>query len=115
MFGQNGENPPDPNRYYKLETADLVVPNMDAWHLMWDYEALHQLTHELPNDSVLHNRAKITCNEIINVFRVGDLKSIADCRKTAETVLGKDWVKEIAKESEKASEQQGRLWGVGHW
>jgi len=56
MFGipWNGDTiqPPDMNRYYQLDSADLVVPNMDAWHLLWDFETLKQLTDALPGNSL---------------------------------------------------------------
>lgn len=115
MFGQNGEEAPDPNRYYKLESADLVVPNMDAWRLMWDFDTLHEVGQQLPGDSPLGNRAKNGANEIMNAFQTGSLESVVEARKTAATVFGKDWEKEIAKESENAQDQEGSLWGVGHW
>lgn len=28
------------NRYFSLASADLVVPNMDAWGLLWDFQTL---------------------------------------------------------------------------
>ncbi|WOO79172.1 Alpha-mannosidase [Vanrija pseudolonga] len=114
MFGQNGENPPDPNRYYRLNSADLVVPNQDAWRLMYDHDALRQVFQQLPGDSSLGNRAKWSANEIMNVFRQGDLTSVPEARKAAEKVFGADWEKEIQKESESAEKQQGTLWGIGH-
>lgn len=88
---------------------------MDAWRLQWDFECLHQLTHELPGDSSLFNRCKFVLNEIIDVFRIGDLSSVADCRKTAETILGKDWEKLSDDESKEAGKQKGQLWALGHW
>lgn len=43
MFGVGMEGdvaPPDPNRYFTLNSADLVVPNQEAWGLLWDYTTL---------------------------------------------------------------------------
>lgn len=115
MFGQNGENPPDQNKYYTINSADLVVPRMDAWRVMWDFNTLHQLVNDLPSDSSLRNRALWAANQMMNVFREGDPSSLQECRKVAELVLGEDWEKDIGRDSEKASKQVGTLWGVGHW
>lgn len=55
MFGipWNGDTiqPPDMNRWYSLSSADLVVPNMDAWGLLWDFETLKQLADALPGNT----------------------------------------------------------------
>jgi len=115
MFGQSGIGVPDDNRTYALNSADLVVPNMEAWRLMWDFTALHQLYEELPGDTPLAQRALHTANEIMNVFQVGDLATVPKARKVAEEVLGKDWEKEITWDSSWAERQKGSLWGVGHW
>jgi alpha-mannosidase len=57
MFGipWNGDTiqPPDTNRWYSLDSAALVVPNMDAWGLLWDFETLNQLADALPGNSSL--------------------------------------------------------------
>ena len=55
MFGVpwNGDTiqPPDMNRWFTLASADLVVPNMDAWGLLWDFEALKQIIDTVPGDT----------------------------------------------------------------
>lgn len=88
---------------------------MEAWRLQWDFDCLHQLTHELPGDSALYNRCKRVLNQIIDVFRIGDLSSVADCRKTAEIILGENWEKIADKEGKEAEKQHGQLWALGHW
>ncbi|WVQ95701.1 hypothetical protein IAU59_002800 [Kwoniella sp. CBS 9459] len=114
MFGIDDMNPPNQNRYYRLNSADLVVPNMEAWRLMWDFDAIHQVYNTLPDDSPLSQQAKYVANEIMNAFQRGSLESVAEGRKIAQTILGKDWESEISKESGKAQDQSGTLWGVGH-
>ncbi|KAJ7872261.1 hypothetical protein B0H13DRAFT_1633911 [Mycena leptocephala] len=44
MFGMagGGIGPPDPNRF-RLDLADIVVPNQDAWRLLWDFTTLREL------------------------------------------------------------------------
>ena len=115
LFGQNGMDPPDPNRYYRLNSADLVVPRMEAWRCLWDFDTIHQLANDLPGDSSLRNRALYTANQMMNVFERGNPDSLPAVRKVAEDVLGEAWEKGILKDSHKAGKQQGTLWAVGHW
>jgi len=51
MFGISGIAPPNPNRYFQLASADLVVPNQEAWRLMWDFSTIRQLIGELEGKS----------------------------------------------------------------
>jgi alpha-mannosidase len=44
-------DPPDMNRYFSLDSADLVVPNMEAWGLLWDFQTLRQLVDTLPGNT----------------------------------------------------------------
>ena len=118
MFGQDLDpigTPTNERRMYRLNSADLVVPNQDAWRLMWDFNAIHQIYNTLPANTSLAMRAQWAANEIMNVFQEGKLESIGPCRKVAETILGSDWEKEIQKDSDKPEKQHGTLWGIGHW
>ncbi|ORX36383.1 putative alpha-mannosidase [Kockovaella imperatae] len=116
MFGQSRDElgKSDPNRRYKLVTADLVVPNMEAHKLMYDFKALWELTQIIPSDSPLSRKAEWTANEIMNVFDANDLSTLAKGRRIAQQVLGEGWEKQIAKESENAKEQNGTVWALGH-
>ncbi|OWZ80875.1 alpha-mannosidase [Cryptococcus neoformans Bt85] len=114
MFGINNMDPPDPNRYYRLNSADLVVPNEEAWRLMWDFNAIHQVYNTLPDDSALAKKAQWVANEILNVFETGSLESVTRGREVAQTILGKDWEKKLQEESENAGMEKGVLWGIGH-
>lgn len=40
------------NRYFSLDSADLVVPNMDAWGLLMDFHALKQIVETVPGNTV---------------------------------------------------------------
>ena len=44
-------NPPDMNRYFSLASADLVVPNVEAWGLLWDFQTLRELVDTLPGNT----------------------------------------------------------------
>ncbi|KAF9235409.1 glycoside hydrolase family 38 protein [Melanogaster broomeanus] len=95
MFGVpwNGDTiaPPDMNRYFSLASADLVVPNQDAWHLMWDFNTLREVVDTLPGNTPLQNKALVTANAIMNAFKTGDLDNIKEMRGIAEEVFGKDF------------------------
>jgi len=115
MFGVDNMDPPNPNRYYQLNSADLVVPNMEAYGVLWDFDTLHQLVNDLPGDSSLAKRALYAANEMMNVFEEGNLESLPKCRAVAERVLGAGWREAIEKDSKHASKQGGSLWAIGHW
>jgi alpha-mannosidase len=91
MFGTAGVGPPDENRYYTLASADLVVPNQEAWRLMWDYTTLRELSDNLPGNTTTQNLALVLQNKIMNTFNVDDPTTIGKCRKIAEELLGEEW------------------------
>ncbi|KAJ7199975.1 glycoside hydrolase family 38 protein [Mycena pura] len=116
MFGMagGGIGPPDPNRYFRLDTADVVVPNQEAWRLLWDFQTLRELVDTLPGNTPLQNLALSTANAIMNAFDYRDPSSIARARRVAENVFGS------GRDSEKVYDEQpgpgGRslVWGIGH-
>ncbi|KAG8215119.1 hypothetical protein J3R82DRAFT_8570 [Butyriboletus roseoflavus] len=83
--------PPEMNRYFNLASADIVVPNQDAWHLMWDFNTLREIVDNLPGNSPLQNKALVTANSIMNAFKTGDPENIKEMRDIAENVFGKGW------------------------
>ena len=101
------------NRYFQLASADLVVPNMEAWHLMWDFQTLRELTDSLPGNTSLQNKALKTANAIMNVFEKGDPSSIAHARKVAEEVFGEGWHEKSDSIYEEGPEN-AQIWGIGH-
>lgn len=89
MFGNgSGETngPPDDNRYFRVNSADLVVPRMEAWRLLWDFRAIRELAQQLGDRSPLGNKCLEAANEIMNVFDPRDLSTIAKSRAVAEKV-----------------------------
>ena len=44
MFGNGADGEPDPNRYFRLSRAHLVVPNLEARRLFWDFWILGDAT-----------------------------------------------------------------------
>ncbi|CCM00538.1 uncharacterized protein FIBRA_02572 [Fibroporia radiculosa] len=117
MFGVpwNGDTiePPDMNRYFGLASADLVVPNQEAWRLLWDFQTLREIADSLPGNTSLQNKALVAANEIMNVFNKEDPASITRARKIAEEVFGKAWDKEGEKVYEKGA-SEAVIWGIGH-
>lgn len=101
------------NRFFGLASADLVVPNMEAWQLMWDFQILRELTDTLPGNTALQNKALTTANEIMNVFDKGDVKSLHRARKLAEEVFGEGWEKKGEKIYEEGADK-AQIWGIGH-
>lgn len=115
MFGvaPSTIGPPDMNRYFSLASADLVVPNEDAWRLLWDFTTLREIVGSLPGNTSLQNKALTTANAIMNAFNAGDPESIASARKIAEDVLGEGWA---AKGAGVYNEGPAKadIWGIGH-
>jgi alpha-mannosidase len=111
MFGVSGIGPPDQNRYFSLASADLVVPNQEAWRLLWDYETLRQISDTLPGHTPTQNQALLLQNKIVNTFRVDDHSTIGACRKIAEELLGDGWE---AKGADIYDKNVGAsVWGIG--
>lgn len=117
MFGVpwNGDTiaPPDMNRYFSLASADLVVPNEEAWRLLWDFTTLREIADSLPGNTVLQNKAIVTANEIMNAFNSTDPASIKRARKIAEDVFGEDWETKAA-DIYKEGSLKPDIWGIGH-
>lgn len=117
MFGlpSDGSGDPDPNRFFILASADIVVKRPQAWRLMWDFDMLRGCVSEMPKDGVLQNKALWVCNEIMSTFRKGDLSSIDRCRKIAQEVLGSDWDSKGEKlYKDGSSSADPLLWSLGH-
>ena len=101
------------NRYFGLRTADIVVLNMDAWHLLWDFTTLREISENIPGNTALQNKALTVANEIMNVFDKGDIGSIDRARKLAEEVFGENWDKKGGKIYEEGA-KKAQVWGIGH-
>ncbi|KAK7001722.1 glycoside hydrolase family 38 protein [Favolaschia claudopus] len=123
MFGQEGGGigPPDPNRYFRLDMADIVVPNQDAWRLLWDFTTLRELVDTLPGNTPLQNAALSAANAIMNAFDYRDPSSIKRAREIAQGIFGKDWDKVdggagVYDGADEEGDEKGRslVWGIGH-
>jgi alpha-mannosidase len=119
------------NRYFSLASADLVVPNQDAWSLLWDFTALRQLVDTLPGNTPyvlsypfpfiqlnpllyqsLQNKALVVSNAIMNVFDKGDATAVRKARKLAEEVFGEGWEAKGAGIYDEG-DKEAQIWGIG--
>ncbi|EJU04489.1 glycoside hydrolase family 38 protein [Dacryopinax primogenitus] len=122
MFGIDGINPPSDNRYYWLNSADIVVPNTAAVALMRDFQTLKEIRTHITAEVHLSHHAQWVANEIMNVWQRGgganallsqeELgKLIEQCRKLAEEIFGEGW----REQGEKVYEgKEWQVWGIGH-
>jgi alpha-mannosidase len=101
------------HRYFSLASADLVVPNMDAWGLLWDFHTLEQLVDTLPGNTPLQNKALTVANQIMNVFHKGDMADIRQARRVAEEIFGEGWESKGEKIYEEG-QNKVQIWGIGH-
>ncbi|KAJ7669684.1 hypothetical protein B0H14DRAFT_2198668, partial [Mycena olivaceomarginata] len=83
-IGSGGIGPLDLNRTFRLDTADIVVPNQDTWRLLWDFKTLRELVDTLRGNTLLQNVALTAVNGIMNTFDHTDLSSVARARKVVE-------------------------------
>jgi alpha-mannosidase len=80
--------PPNPDRQFLLETAELVEPNPVAWDLYWDFTVISDVARTCPMDSWEAQKCLGVANDIVNAFRRNDQSSLSACRSIAKTVLG---------------------------
>jgi len=100
------------NRFFRLDSADLVVPNMEAWGLLWDFNTLRELADALPGNTILQNQALTAANEIMNVFKRGNPAGVVAARRIAEGVFGRGW-EEKGADIYKEGPKRAAVWGIG--
>ncbi|KAF2026131.1 hypothetical protein EK21DRAFT_74917 [Setomelanomma holmii] len=94
MFGNapGGDSiqPPDPDRYFQLHTADIVAVNLAARGLYFDFWEISDAAREFPEESVEAHEAQQVANRIIDTFIAGSGSngSIAKARKIAAEYIG---------------------------
>lgn len=101
------------NRYFGLASADIAVPNQEAWRLLWDFTTLREISETLPGNTSLQNKALVVANDIMNIFNNHDLGSIKRARKHAEEVFGQAWEKKGEKIYDEGPEKAS-IWGIGY-
>ncbi|CCK71851.1 alpha-mannosidase KNAG_0I00600 [Huiozyma naganishii CBS 8797] len=74
-------NPPDNNRFFHLDSADLVWPDKEARALYIDFWMLGDAARELPDDTWQKQRARQVANEVMDMFDYRDRASVKKCRE----------------------------------
>jgi alpha-mannosidase len=103
--------PPDPHRSFKLNIAELRVPNMDAWRLFWDYMVIQDVALKQPENSWEAQEAFRTAIDIINAFKRGNQKSLIEGRKIAQRILGSSV---DSHNTYSAADDETIIWAIGH-
>lgn len=94
MFGNapGGDSiqPPNPNRYFQLSTADIVAIDLEARGLRYDFWIIGDAAREFPQDSWEEHEATQVCNAIMDCFIAsnGTHDGIVECRRIAKKYLG---------------------------
>ncbi|KAF2106680.1 glycosyl hydrolases family 38 N-terminal domain-containing protein [Lophiotrema nucula] len=94
MFGNapGGDSiqPPDPNRYFQLHTAEVRAVNLEARALYFDFWEISDAAREFPADSWESHQALQICNKIMDTFIAGSgsKESIKEGREIANEYLG---------------------------
>ena len=115
MFGNapGGDSiqPPDPNKYFRLNTADIVAVNLEARQLFVDFWIIGDAAREFPGDSWEKHKALQVCNEIMDAFIAGDgsQESIVKGRKIAQEYIGN-----VNSHKVYDSDKEPIVYGIGH-
>ncbi|KAK3300935.1 glycosyl hydrolases family 38 N-terminal domain-containing protein [Chaetomium fimeti] len=114
MFGNapGGDSiqPPDPNKYFRLNQAEIVAVDPDARQLYIDIWVIGDAAREFPEDSWEQHKALKTCNEIIDTFEIGNRESLKICRTIAEDYLGSN----VNSAKVYDSGKEPVVYGIGH-
>ena len=115
MFGNapGGDSiqPPVPDKYYTLYTAEIVAVNQEARALFMDFWILGDAAREFPESSWEEHRALQIGNKIMDTFEVGrgSQQSIVECRKMAREYLGDVDTSEVFE-----SDKESIVYAIGH-
>ncbi|PGH05440.1 alpha-mannosidase [Blastomyces parvus] len=94
MFGNapGGDSiqPPDPNKYYRLNVARITAVNLQARALYYDFWMIGDAAREFPSDSWHSHEAQQVANAIMDAFieGSGSQESIIKGRQIAQQYLG---------------------------
>lgn len=89
ISGNGSDGYVDPNRYFRLNKCDLVLPDTEARKLSLDFLIIGDAARELGGGAQKYQAASIATS-IMDTFDPNDRKSISKCREIATHYLGKD-------------------------
>ncbi|KAI9027605.1 glycosyl hydrolases family 38 N-terminal domain-containing protein [Phycomyces nitens] len=90
MFGvgdQNDAMVPDPNRYFRLLKADLVVPSHAIQDLYHDLSVIRGIAYDTDPESARARAGLWTLNQVINQFIADDPKTWQKCKTLTSEFL----------------------------
>ncbi|KAG0171993.1 Glycoside hydrolase, 38 vacuolar alpha mannosidase [Apophysomyces sp. BC1034] len=81
MFGVgNGAMVPEPNRYFTLDKADIVVPSYSVQDLYHDLTIIRGIAYDTDSSSPRARTALHVANQVINEFILDDPEAIKRCK-----------------------------------
>lgn len=105
-------SPPDPNRQFRLNRADLLVPNSITRALNIDYWLIGDAGREFPGESWQKHKAQEVLNRIVNTFDRNNVdESSTKCRQIAAEYIGSDVDSAKVYEVQKNHEL---VWAIGN-
>lgn len=114
MFGNapGGDliQPPDPNKHYRLDRAEIVAVDPDARQLFIDIWIIGDAAREFPQDSWEQHKALQVCSDIIDTFELGNRESLKECRRIAEEYIGSN----VNSAKVYDSGKEPVVYGIGH-
>jgi alpha-mannosidase len=116
MFGNapGGDSiqPPDPDKYYTLHTAEIVAVNLEARALFFDFWEISDAAREFPGETTQAHDAQQIGNRIIDTFVAGNgsQESIKAARKIAAEYVGN----KVDSHKVYESDQEAIVNGIGY-
>ncbi|SGZ57524.1 CIC11C00000004730 [Sungouiella intermedia] len=90
IFGNGSGGHPDPNRYFRLDRCDLILRDLEAHKLYFDFLIISDAARELGGGAQKYQAASLATT-IMDTFDPNDRDSILECRKLAKKYLGDDF------------------------
>ncbi|KAL8781173.1 MAG: hypothetical protein Q9194_000489 [Teloschistes cf. exilis] len=114
MFGNaigDTIQPPNPNRYFQLKTADIVAVNLEARALYVDFWIIGDAAREFPDNSWEEHAALQVCNGIMDTFinGHGTQESILKAREIARKYIGN-----VDSSKVYESDKDPHVYAIGH-
>ncbi|OJD23867.1 hypothetical protein ACJ73_04777 [Blastomyces percursus] len=116
MFGNapGGDSiqPPNPNKYYRLNVARITAVNLQARALYYDFWMIGDAAREFPSDSWHSHEAQQVANAIMDAFIEGNgsQESIIKGRRIAQQYLGNL----VDSDAVYKTDKQPIVYGIGH-
>ncbi|KAL5001199.1 glycosyl hydrolases family 38 N-terminal domain-containing protein [Aspergillus recurvatus] len=110
--GDDSIQPPRPDKYYTLTTAQITAVNLEARALFYDFWIISDAAREFPAEGWESHEANVVANSIIDAFIAGNgsLESIKEGRRIAQKYLGDKVDSSVVYDSG----TQPIVFGIGH-